>query len=83
MAYGDVPAGGQVRAIFLHENDQEQIARNYLLRDGVEQQQRACISWRVSRWLRQEAEILGVSSISARPWETVLQRAISAVDLGT
>jgi 2-phosphoglycerate kinase len=78
--YADLPAGGQVRALFLYEQDEEQIARNYLLRDGIEQRERAHISWCVSEWLRQEARRLAVPSIPARPWDTVLQRAIAAVD---
>jgi 2-phosphoglycerate kinase len=79
-AYGDVRAGGQVRALFLYEQDEEQIAHNFLERFGVEQPERARISWCVSEWLRQEARRLGVPAISARPWDTVLERAIAAVD---
>jgi hypothetical protein len=79
--YGDVPANGLVRAVFLYEEDEEQIGRNYLLRDGYEQPQRARTSWRVSEWLRQEAERVGVPAIPARPWDSVLQRTIDAVDL--
>jgi 2-phosphoglycerate kinase len=79
-AYGGVPAGGQVRGLFVYEEDEEQIARNYLTREGEEQPGRARISWRVSEWLRQEAKWLGVPAIAARPWETVLERAIAAVE---
>jgi 2-phosphoglycerate kinase len=78
--YGDVPADGHVRAVFLYERDEEQISRNYLLRDGEEQPLRARVSWLVSEWLRGEAERLGVPAVPARPWETVLQRTIQAVE---
>jgi 2-phosphoglycerate kinase len=81
--YGDIPADGQVRAVFLYEDDEEQIARNYLLREGQEQPRRARISWRVSEWLRSEAERLGVPTLPARPWDTVLERAIAVVDAGS
>ena len=78
--YGEEPSDGQVRALFLYEEDEAQIARNYRQRDGHEQLQRARTSWRVSEWLRTEAERLGLPTIPARPWETVLDRAIAAID---
>jgi 2-phosphoglycerate kinase len=83
--YGDQPAEGRVRAIFLSEDDEAQIARNYALRDGEEQPLRAHISWRVNGWVRAEAGRLRVPIVPARPWATVLDRAIAAVDglLGT
>jgi 2-phosphoglycerate kinase len=78
--YGDEPADGQVRAVFLYEDAEAQIAQNYLERDGHEQPQRAHISWLVNEWLRTEAERLGVPAIPARPWDTVFDRAIRAID---
>lgn len=80
-AYGEVPAADGVRAVFLYEEDADQIAHNYLLRDGVPQPERARISWLVSEWLRWEANRVGVPAIPARPWETVLERAIEALHL--
>jgi 2-phosphoglycerate kinase len=78
--YGDIAAGGEVRGIFLHEGDEAQFSRNYLLREGEEQLERARGSWRHSAWLRQEAERLGLPVIAARPWDTVLARCIAAVE---
>jgi 2-phosphoglycerate kinase len=78
--YGGIPAEGQVRGLFLLEDDEEQLRRNYLLREGTEQPRRARASWRYSNWLRQETERLGVPAITARPWDTVLERAIAAID---
>lgn len=78
--YGEEPSEGQVRALFLYEDDEAQIARNYRQRDGHEQPQRAQISRRVGEWLRAEAERLDLPAIPARPWETVLDRAIAAID---
>jgi 2-phosphoglycerate kinase len=77
-AYDDVPALGRVRAVILYE-DEEQIGRNYLVREQQPQPERARNSWRYSEWLRQEAERLGIATISARPWETVLARARAAL----
>lgn len=77
--YGEEPPDGQVRAIFLYE-EEAQIARNYRQREGHEQPQRARTSWRVSEWLRAEAALLNLPAVPARPWETVLERIIKAVD---
>lgn len=77
--YGEEPSDGQVRAVFLYE-EEAQIARNFRQREGHEQPQRARTSWRVSEWLRAEAERLNIPTIPARPWETVLERVIETVD---
>jgi 2-phosphoglycerate kinase len=79
-AHGEVPAEGLVRALFLYEDGEEQLRRNYLERDGEDQPLRAHVSWIVSRWLREEAERMRVPAIPARPWDTVLERAIAAVE---
>lgn len=78
-SYAGQPAGGRVRAIFIVERDEAQIARNYLAREGEDQPGRARISWRYSEWLRQEAERLGVPVIEARPWDTVFERCLEAI----
>jgi 2-phosphoglycerate kinase len=79
LRFGGIPAAGRVQAIFIIERDEEQIARNYLAREGEPQPERARASWRYSEWLRQEAERLGVPAIAARPWETVFERALAAL----
>jgi 2-phosphoglycerate kinase len=79
-SYNGVAADGQVRAVFLYEEDEGQIGRNYLAREGEEQPGRARVSWRHSEWLRREAERLGVPTLPARPWETVLERVIAALE---
>ena len=78
-SYAGQPAGGRVRAIFIVEGDEAQIARNYLAREGEEQAGRARISWRYSEWLRQDAERLGVPVLEARPWDTVFERCLEAI----
>jgi 2-phosphoglycerate kinase len=78
--YGEEPANGQVRALFLYEEDEAQIAENFRERHGSDQPRRTRTSWWVNQWLRTEAERLGVPAIAARPWGTVLERAIGAVD---
>jgi hypothetical protein len=64
-----------VRGFILYD-DEAQIARNYLAREGEPQPDRARWSWNNSEWLRQEAERLGVPTLAARPWETVVARAL-------
>jgi len=79
--YEDIANGGQVRAIFLYEEDEEQLGANYLRREGKPQPQRARASFRHSEWLRREAVRLGVPTVRSRRWEAVLERAIAAIDL--
>ena len=78
--YGDVDAGGQVRAVFLVERSEEQLGQNYLAREGHVQSERAHASWRHSEWLREECRRLDVPAMPARPWDTTLERAIALVD---
>jgi 2-phosphoglycerate kinase len=78
--FDGISAAGRVRALFIFEDDEDQIGRNYLAREGVPQPERAHNSWRQSEWLRQEAERLGVPAISARPWETVFERALAVLE---
>ena len=76
-SYDGIPAAGRVQGIVIYEPDEEQIARNYLAREGEPQPGRARASWRHSEWLRQEAERLGIPTLAARPWETVVARALT------
>ena len=78
-AYADVPAEGRVRAIFLYE-EEAQILHNYQAREGQHQPGRARASGRHSAWLRQEAERLGVPALPARPWDTLMARALALLD---
>lgn len=66
----------RVKALFIYEEDEKQIAANYLARDNEEQTFRAHLSWINNQWLRNECERLGIPVLSARPWDTVLERAI-------
>ncbi len=70
---------GDVRALFVTEPDEAQLARNYLARDGVAQPDRARESWRFDAWLAAECTRLGVPTVAARPWDTLFERAIAVV----
>ncbi|WP_219722100.1 hypothetical protein [Deinococcus planocerae] len=79
----DAFARGEVRAVFLHEPDEEQLVRNLRSREPGEGEQRgrAHVSWNLSLWLREEAERYGLSALPARPWETLLDRLVDALKL--
>jgi 2-phosphoglycerate kinase len=78
--YNGIAARGAVGAVFLYEPDEAQIGRNYQLREGKPQPDRARASWCYSEWLRAEAERLGVPTVAARPWESVLERVIAVLE---
>ncbi|HEU4324731.1 MAG TPA: hypothetical protein VFS21_16420 [Roseiflexaceae bacterium] len=76
-SYAGVAADGLVRALFVYEQDEDQIADNYQRREGKRQPKRARGSWRHSEWLREEAARLGVPVLPARPWDTTFARALA------
>jgi 2-phosphoglycerate kinase len=78
-AYDGVPADGRVRGVFLYEEDEQQILANYRAREGGDQALRAHVSRCHSEWLRREAARLGLPTVPARPWATVLERVVAAL----
>ena len=70
---------GRVIGLFIHEEEEEQIVRNYLLREpeGGRQQGRARVSWLHSPWLVRQAAQVGARTLPARPRETSLERALA------
>jgi 2-phosphoglycerate kinase len=81
-SFDGVPADGRVRAIIVYEPDEDQIARNYEAREGEPQGERSRWSWNHSEWLRREAGRLGIPALPARPWDTVVTRAVQVIDAG-
>jgi 2-phosphoglycerate kinase len=80
-AFGDEPNDGRVRGVFLYEQDEEQIVKNFLEREPATgpQTTRARVSVLRAAWIRSTCEELGVAAIPARPWDTVFDRALEAV----
>jgi 2-phosphoglycerate kinase len=78
--FEDEPNGGRVRGVFLLEDDEEQLVRNFAEREpqSTPQTLRAQVSTRWSSWLRAECEAHGVPAIQARPWNTLPDRIIEA-----
>ncbi len=70
---------GRVKAVFLYEESQAQIAANYLSREGKDQIFRAHLSWINNQWLRSECKRLSIPALPARPWDTVLERAMRVI----
>jgi 2-phosphoglycerate kinase len=77
--YEGIPANGRVKTLFIYEDDEAQITRNFGTREGAEQARRARSSWLFSQWLRQECVRFAIPSIPARPWDTVFERALGAI----
>ena len=77
----DIPNAGRVRGIFIDEADETQLVQKILQREPDEgpQTYRARVSALYSQWLTQEAVRLGIPVISARPWDTVFERILSAL----
>jgi 2-phosphoglycerate kinase len=78
---GEDKPSARVRGVWLDEPDVEQLARNFVAREGEPQSpgKRAQVSSLYGTWLRQECERRGIPAIPARPWGSVLQRLKSAV----
>ena len=80
-AFGDYPNNGRVRGLFVHEEEEEQFVRNYLLREPEDgrQEGRAHVSWLHSQWLVKEASRVGGIILPARPWESSFERILESL----
>ena len=72
---------GQVRAVFLYEESEEQLLQNFLQRETERgpQEKRARVSWLYGQWLRQEAGRVGALALPARPWGDLFERILTAL----
>ena len=70
-----------MRALFLHEEDEQQLLANFSRREPDQglQTKRARASWLYAQWLKAEAERYGLPVLPARPWDTVFERCLAAV----
>lgn len=71
----------RVRAVFLYEEDQQQIVQNFLARepDEGEQTGRAKVSHLYSTWLKRECSKHRQTALAARPWKNLLDRIVKAI----
>jgi 2-phosphoglycerate kinase len=77
--YGDEPNDGRVRGLFVSEPDEAQIAANYRAREGGAEPERSRVSALLDAFIRAECHRRGVPIVDARPWDTVVERALFAV----
>ena len=67
----------KVKSLFVLETDRDQIIQNYLAREGgALQEYRADISVEYGMWISSVCAQLGIELMEARPWDTVLDRAL-------
>ena len=77
--YGDEPNGGRLRALFVSEPDATQIAANYVAREGSADRERSRASALFDAFIRAECARHGVPVVEARPWGSVVERALAVV----
>lgn len=80
---------GQVKAVFLVESDEAAIlhnmrdrGRSITLRPIAEQRAQARMNALYGQWLRREAEQYGLPIITPRPWDTLVERGVAALEKG-
>ena len=70
----------EVKSVFVHEPDINQILQNYLSREGGDlQQYRAEISIAYGKWIVDTCKQNRIKVVEARPWHTALTRAIDSL----
>jgi 2-phosphoglycerate kinase len=77
--YGHQPNAGRVRGMFVSEPDEAQIAANYRTREGGAEAERARASRLFDSFLRAECLRHRVPVLDARPWDTVVDRALATL----
>ena len=81
--FAGLPAAGRVRGVVVTESSTDQLVANYLRREpeAGAQAGRAAVSRLYGDWLAEQAARHGVPCVSARPWNDVLDRVRSVLDL--
>ncbi|MFB7597165.1 hypothetical protein [Streptomyces sp. NPDC056160] len=79
---GPTTPGGPVRAVFLHEDDEGQVAANYLCREpeAGPQRHRARVSVLYGRWLAAQARTADVPVLAPHPWESLTDRVVATIE---
>ena len=80
--FAGIPAAGRVCGLFLLEPEEIQLRRNMQGREpeAGEQDKRAQVSHLYGQWLTEEAASYDLAVLSARPWETLLERAVAVLE---
>jgi 2-phosphoglycerate kinase len=77
--FGGSRRAGRVQALFVDEAEEQQIAANFVDRQGGDATLPARTSWLKARWLRAECSRLEVPTVAARPWATATDRALACL----
>jgi 2-phosphoglycerate kinase len=74
---------GRVHALFVDETEEAQIAANVVAREGrggpFDAALPARTSWLKGIWLREECRRLNLPYVAARPWDSLADRAVTAL----
>jgi 2-phosphoglycerate kinase len=65
-----------IRGLILAEESRDQLAQNLDAREGSQHELRARAAHLVNGWLEGQARRWGVPMLRARPWDTVMERAV-------
>ncbi len=79
--FSDRSNGGRVAGVFVSEPDDAQLAANLEAREGDVQPERLRGSVLLDRLIAADCARLGVPIVAARPWNTVVDRALVALSL--
>jgi len=67
----------EVKSLFVHEPDKDQILQNLFVREGGDlQHYRADISIAYGNWIKNTCKEMGINHIESKPWESLLNRVI-------
>lgn len=69
----------RVKSVFMYEPSKDQILQNYLAREGTIQQYRTDVSHSYGNWLADSCSTHGITVVEPRPWSSLLDRVISAL----
>ncbi len=86
QVYANLDTGNWVKAVFLIEDDEEQLYRNAIKRKrgfeqlpSAQQQQQVQASWLYGQWLQQAVTQHDVLMIAPCPWATLEARIVEAI----
>ena len=86
-SFAGLETGDDVRSVFIFEPDEEILftnmqgrGRGFQQHSMDEQRTQARLNWLYGKWLRQEAARYGLPVILSRPWNSLAERVIAAIE---
>ena len=87
MHFTPAPVTNEVRSVFLIEPDEEELLRNMHRRgrgfnnlSSKEQETFVRANWLYGQWLRRQADHYNLPIVESRPWETLAERVLKAIE---